>query len=405
MDSSLTMSGLIPLFGNSMAFTQYDFGQYGVMQNERHSANAGFSLQQHPVVGSDNDTAGQFPTVIVDQHNQMHATRHPEIMVQKSERSDEEALTVANAGIPYEKQKAACQICGILILRKTLARHIQNKHTEGFLHECNVCQQQFKRLDIFQRHQREQHTRNRSASKCDYCGKIVKRRVMRSHLESSSCLAARRRYSGSTQRASAFAIREEYILPLSAQFTIRPNVDAVIICSYLYSTSLFLTLKVEEGQLVAHYVPRQVQDELRFELETKRSRALIATREMVRREPSSAESILAILLLSFADTTLFGAESSDALAHTRYLSSICKSNRPADIPCRKRFEEVGYYIARNRQTIGEISRTNMRRYNGAKAVISWLWKPRPWRAEKMAQIVESGYRELFGQITGGIENA
>lgn len=92
---------------------------------------------------------------------------------------------------PPAKRKASCPICKSVMLRKTLQRHIDLKHNNRLpILRCSSCVAQFKRKDVLERHEREQHGDHPRTVTCSYCGRQVRERALNDHFKSRKCRVA-----------------------------------------------------------------------------------------------------------------------------------------------------------------------------------------------------------------------
>lgn len=125
-----------------------------------------------------------------------------------------------NRANPWSKQKTTCSICGLVFLKKTLQRHIRDKHgSRRSSFECVVCENKFKRQDILDRHFSEQHGKDSGEAgtvECVYCHQHIRERALRDHLKSQRCSAIRKNpeCSGTGQMAVLSNVDSSYI-PLS----------------------------------------------------------------------------------------------------------------------------------------------------------------------------------------------
>ena len=91
------------------------------------------------------------------------------------------------------KQRTACPICGIIMLKKVLQRDLDSVHGHGS-YCCGPCGQSFGRRDFLDRHAVEQHGVKAGAAgtvQCTICGKKVRSRALKDHFESKACKTAK----------------------------------------------------------------------------------------------------------------------------------------------------------------------------------------------------------------------
>lgn len=85
-----------------------------------------------------------------------------------------------------------CQTCGRSFpFRKTLNRHCQTVHSSSSFHcSHSGCTKSFKRHDILERHEAEQHGSKTGTVECKTCGENVRERSLAEHMQSRKCKAA-----------------------------------------------------------------------------------------------------------------------------------------------------------------------------------------------------------------------
>ena len=127
------------------------------------------------------------------------------------------------------QQKIKCPYCDLVPVRKTLPRHIQQKHSgpQTRLY-CAICPKTFVRLDIKVRHEREQHgclAGDAGTIECVRCGKRIRDRTLKEHFRSRKCIGA--------PRTRAESRTEGDILRDLAFFGVETMVDATLVASDL----------------------------------------------------------------------------------------------------------------------------------------------------------------------------
>lgn len=126
-----------------------------------------------------------------------------------------------SAAVPWSKRRTKCSICGLIVLQRTLKRHVRDKHdSQKTSLECANCNESCKRLDILNRHMNEQHGEESGQSgsvDCAYCRQIVRRRAWHDHLKKSQkCTAAREAFKTSAvSPTAATRVDSSNYVPLS----------------------------------------------------------------------------------------------------------------------------------------------------------------------------------------------
>lgn len=253
----------------------------------------------------------------------------------------------------YEKQKTTCALCGVVLLRKTLLRHIQHKHLLKLSLKCGICDQSFKRLDILKRHEREQHADDNDTVECTHCGKVVKRRVMKSHFESNRCMVARKRLDLSDFEQMTIDTHQKTTHLSSPKHT--PEVvDPVVLCIYTFGISLLVATQIdgwEDFDKIIRAAP--IYRQAKIELMNTRDRALHSVRTTLHDNSLGEARLIAVFLLLFADGEAFGWDSTEAVAHAKYLDAVHQSARVAPRIARRQFEEIIHHTLRSAQFLIE----------------------------------------------------
>lgn len=100
---------------------------------------------------------------------------------------------------------------------KSLKRHLRTVHS-GSRFSCAHCQEVFKRRDIKERHEAEQHSDDAGTVECRTCGDHVRERALKEHMKSQKCLA-----NGTRAKIATTAMRRcteslQTVLSITASF-------------------------------------------------------------------------------------------------------------------------------------------------------------------------------------------
>lgn len=79
--------------------------------------------------------------------------------------------------IKWEHRMVACGMCNKFVVAKGLKFHIRSVHLNMQMRSCDVCGQEFKRLDAYKRHFKNAHTPTEKVQ-CDICKVFVKNRTV-----------------------------------------------------------------------------------------------------------------------------------------------------------------------------------------------------------------------------------
>ena len=232
-------------------------------------------------------------------------------------------------GIPFSKQKTTCQVCGLVILKKTLPRHVRVKHhQQRQLLPCSYCDRTFSRMDIVERHEREQHGEDIGTVECVYCGQDIRQRAIKDHFRSRKCREARA--SPKELERDSPSCRAQSGTSVFQGLGVEAAMDSILVCSYFLVNAALLRIalnaKLEISQddalpLNTTHVPRQIHVEL-WEL---RGLAIRLTRKRLANIYAHDSAIAEVFSLALADLDIFGEQSEYCEAHIKHLESNKRS--------------------------------------------------------------------------------
>lgn len=257
---------------------------------------------------------------------------------------------------PAAKRKAMCHFCKMVMLQKTLSRHITHKHGGlALLHGCEFCDARFHREDTLKRHKHEQHGEGRSMTICIHCKRQVRLRSLNDHLKSRKCRSARTSLESEvTEKESLITVNERHF-ELSGRTGLNSSHDPLLACAnfcvitwLIYDTLSYESddwrhplISIETSILKGLIAPDKV-----VQLWRMRGAAINSTRLQLS-DLEDAEQMdgsqhdhlmMTIALLSAAEDCIFDKRSE----HTSYLHAHHKAFRDQrQALCRLR----GYLIA------------------------------------------------------------
>lgn len=237
--------------------------------------------------------------------------------------------------VPWAKQKAPCKYCGQSMLKKTLLRHVRDKHSSQQQPvRCTYCNQTYSRADVLERHEREQHgalAGESGTTECVYCNQHVRDRAMKEHFRSRKCVEAQQADGRSvdqdpTHFQGASSLRNFIV---DHHIRLEGAIDAMRVCCRFWFMTMEISFLQDETKPVDSRKPlldRIAHSEHRISLLDMREHALrLTNRNLKHRRPefgSIDDPLLkAVSLLQDADAMTFGERSSIAKAHAWYLEA------------------------------------------------------------------------------------
>lgn len=303
-------------------------------------SNRGFELQHtHPHYGSPSPTNSMVSSGGIaiadgttDAQNETVTESQPQAQRKSSAKSRSRVLNIQGS------KTTSCPICGVLLLKRTLPRHVKYKHQPQVQAiRCAYCTKTFSRRNVRDRHEEEQHGTEVSLMECLNCGQEIRKRTKHEHLRSRRCMEARNNSQIlEARRSGVFGAQgsrevtvntcESVIYPdVSGRFGLVSVADPVIVYCILMGTlwGIRCTLlhqserrkRIFELPVLHMTLPRGYQAEL---LELRELAILLLQRDLVgnpRRRTTQ------VVLLHIIDSLIFGPDSEACAAHRSYLKS------------------------------------------------------------------------------------
>lgn len=232
---------------------------------------------------------------------------------------DQHAIDIdaMNMDLPAAKRRVACPTCGLLLLRKTLKRHMNTKHAATQLQfQCSHCPSQFAREDILRRHEVTQHLSTMETVPCPHCGIHIRQRALLEHQASQKC-----------NRARQFVAKKLDLISAAQSFGPQAMTDALAACCYLFMKAwVFEETSNKVGPMSSRValcstlpsLDLMILGRLRHEA-MHSTRCVLALR--IRTPDEYDYAMVLVWLLKEADENIFGFGSVQSNSHLKYLIS------------------------------------------------------------------------------------
>ena len=248
---------------------------------------------------------------------------------------------------PTAKRRTQCHICGLDLLKTTLHRHLWTRHGQQSTSQqmttyaCSTCDQIFKRKDIRDNHEVEQHGGEVGYIECTYCGKVVRKRYLSQHFRRLVCRkdqlawAAQRSRSAITTASGAHPHADQGLHVITdTQFLLLSWHFLQKVSRRTYECDLTSSRrKFTYGLSPSHPPPQQITDVLELE-----ARILGSVSRCLQELHQSSDLLIAISYLITAKSLFNGHD--QAAPHWRVLPHLVKRGYNSSSCARPSIEDL-----------------------------------------------------------------